>query len=977
MWDKLKSIIDNVIYLDIETSGLHENVCEIIEIGAVKVKGGKITTYSTLINPKGRIPSEIYNLCTGLTPEMLKSAPSLSTVKEKVLLFLEDLPLICHNGDFEKRFLNYHMPYVKNYIMDSLELAAILEPARKEFTLNALLRDLTSINEREVHRALDDSIHTLKVVNSLLCRLFAKEEKILREKELYSKLMSDYAHLGKWCWTKYLLKPLFFNYGEYDYVNYDYNDKNIISNTNEHLKIEYEKYEKLFQDCRIWNNGKNFGYEYRPKQEEFAQKIRENIEKESRIFIEAPTGSGKTFAYITIAAIISYINKIRKKRDFSSFVISTNTKELQNQLIEKDIPNIIEKLNLSDKIKYGYIKGKNNYICINRLNKCENMELDIEGNLALLYLRNYCENGNHGDIENINYAIYKHFNLDKYIKEVNCDNDNCELERCKKACYLKNRYNELPGENITVINHSLLACWPYSEKKKINHLIIDESHNLMEKCYDFFSEEFNSEEFLKFLEGIEKGHSNILFLLFNLNAAFGHREDIDRDKIKYMVNEIKVNINMLINEFRSLKLCNGEYNFTTEIFLPREDMKFIKKPVFEGISELKNSLYPLLKILNDYVYNIVGEEPVKDDQDYKKINDYVNKVKKSFDILDKFLQVSSNYAKVLEVDKEYRYFKCTVVPLHVDELVNEHMLKDIKSTTFLSATLRIDNSFYQMKKHLGQIKAKEFMISSDFQLKTRTKIFALNNVGRYDEGAYIKKVSRFIFESSKITDGHSMVLFNNNARRQLVFEELQFLTRGTKFEIHMNKKSIDLLKDKERKIIILGSKGFFEGINAPGDYLNTVILDKLPNYSPDYPILKAIREYEKKDYKSVNYPQLCIKVKQVYGRLIRSVYDYGYFVILDPGQNNLTLKNMERDLNGPSIISASSNEVLKEMEFDYTNWKRENLNKLVLNIKNGNRSIEEEFNIESEKNKMFWSLDRVEEKYYYFSNINLKIHGKI
>jgi len=195
---------------------------------------------------------------------------------------------------------------------------------------------------------------------------------------------------------------------------------------------------------------------------------------------------------VIIAAIVTYLNKQKKRKDDASFIISTNTKELQNQLIERDIPTILKKLRLDDKLNYGAMKGKGNYLCIERLNKCQSLEFDEKGNLTLLFLRRLCENGNYGDIENINYSAQKHFELDQYISEVNCDSEQCKLEKCTRACYLRSRYNALPEENITVINHSLLACWPYAEKKKINHIIIDEGHNLMEKCYDFFAEEFSS-----------------------------------------------------------------------------------------------------------------------------------------------------------------------------------------------------------------------------------------------------------------------------------------------------------------------------------------------------------------------------------------------------------------------------------------------------------------------------------------------------
>ena len=976
MLEGLSSILDNIIFLDIETTGLDENSSEIIEIGAVKVKDGVITTYETLIRPRGRVPISIYNLCSNLEERALLSARTLNAIKQEVLEFLENLPLVCHNSNFERKFLAFHIPEIKNKIMDSMELAAILEPWRREFNLDALLKETTNIKKSEAHRGLEDSIDTLKVVNSLLLRQWAREENIRKKKKtLYSSIHNEYQYLKNWSWTKYLLKPPFITDENFPYVNYEENKKDEFKLND--IKIDYSLYEGLLENEDIWNNGGDFGYQYRKDQKEFSKKIRENFEKSERIFIEAPTGSGKTFAYVIIAAIGTYLNKLKNRRDDASFIISTNTKELQNQLIERDIPTILKKLSLDDKLNYGAMKGKGNYLCIERLNKCESLEFDEKGNLALLFLRRLCENGNYGDIENINYSIQKHFELDKYINEVNCDSEQCKLDKCTRPCYLRKRYNELPEENITVINHSLLACWPYAEKKKINHIIIDEGHNLMEKCYDFFAEEFSSFEFLELLDLIEKGHPSIIALLLSLNASFGFRETIEKDKLTYLVNEITININILLNDFRSMRLVGGEYNFNTEFFIPRDDLKGMTKAIGPEISMLKESIYPLYKILNDYVSNITLDDEINGDSDHKSLSDYIAKLKSAFDILDKFLESSVFFAKELEVDAEYRHFKLRNVPLNVGELVNEHMLKDVKSTTFLSATLRIENSFNKMKKHLGQEKAKEFVIPPTFDLKRRTKIFALNDAGRYDEPSYIKNISKFIFETAKKINGHILVLFNNNARRSAVNEELDLLTRGTKIEVHTNKKAVGALNDKNRQVIILGSKGFFEGIDVPGDALSCVMLDKIPNYSPEYPILRAITTYQKKGYQDVNYPQVCIKTKQIYGRLIRSTFDYGYFIILDPGQNSYTIRNLERDLGGPNIEFTSINKVLSEMDFDYNNWRRANINIIINSLRKNNKDIQKEFNNEAKKHKMFWELLKVENGEYYFENINFKLSGKI
>ena len=975
MINGLNSVLDNVIYLDIETTGLDEKSSEIIEIGAVKIKNSVISSYETLIRPRGRVPAGIYNFCVGLSEIDLLKAKSLNSLKKDILDFLEDLPLICHNGNFEKKFLNIHFPEIRNAIIDSMELAAILEPWRKEYNLEYLLRETTNIDKQELHRGLSDAIDTLKVVNALLCRQWAREEILKKKRTIYQIIMKDYEFLKNWHWTKYLLMPPFFNFNEYPYIKYE--DKEKEENTLKKIPIDYNQYENLLEVKEIWNNGGDLGYEYRKDQKEFSKHIRENFENEKRIFIEAPTGSGKTFAYVIFAAIEAYLNKQKNRKDYSSFVISTNTKELQNQLIERDIPTLLKKLRLDDKLNYGAMKGKGNYICIERLNKSDSLGLDEKGNLTELFLRRLCENGKYGDIENISFWAQKHFEIDKYINEVNCDNETCNFDKCNKPCYLRRRYNELPNENITVINHSLLACWPYSEKKKINHLIIDEGHNLMEKCYDFFAEEFSAVGFLELLELIEKGHPSIIAMLLNLNASFGYRETIEKDKLTYLVHEIRINLEILINEFKTMRLSGGEYNFTTEFFIPRDDLKDITKVLGEEISILKESIYPLYKIINEYVCNITLDDEINGDTDYKNLTEYIMKIKSSFDVLDKFLEVSSFYAKILEVDSEYKDFRLKNVPLNVGELVNEHMLKDVKSTTFLSATLRIENTFNKMKAHLGQEKADEFLIPPIFDLKKRTKIFSLNDVGRYDEPKYIKKISKFIFDTAQKLNGHILVLFNNNFRKTGVYEELEILIRGTKIEVHTNKKSISSLNDKNRNIIILGSKGFFEGIDVPGDALNCVILDKIPNYSPEYPLLRAITKYQKKNYQDVNYPQLCIKVKQIYGRLIRSNLDYGYFIILDGGKNFNTIKNLERDLGGPKIEITSSNKVLGQMNYDYNNWKKNNLNIVINNMKKNNQNIEKYFNNESKKHKLFWELLEVKNGEYLFRNINFQLRGKL
>ncbi|MGL4774361.1 MAG: helicase C-terminal domain-containing protein [Clostridium sp.] len=953
----VKSILDNVVFFDIETTGNDPYQNEIYEISALKFKEGKLETYHAFIRTQ---QTKWLNNVNKDLLEQIKNGIEFKYAKEDFQKFIEDLPLISHNPSLKHIFLLNHIRTLRNSILNTMELAAILEPFRSDISLYGLIKEITDLKVEENNRASLNALNTVKLTNALLLRHFQREES-LRKNTLYDILVKYYNLKYDWGFTKYLLKPIFLNGEDYPYVIYGEKPRELPKLSP--IKIDYSKYEELLKECNIWNNGGDFGYEYRSDQEAFSNKIRENYEKGERIFIEAPTGSGKTFAYVLVAAIGTYISKENKRWEDASFVISTDTKELQNQLIDRDIPNILHKLKLLDKVSYGAMKGKNNYLCVERLRSADCFE-GIEGRLTRIFLGRLGQSGEYGEISTINFWAYKHFNIENYWNEVCCDSEKCNLDRCAKPCFLRKRYNEIPGENITVINHSLLASWPYGEKKKIIHLILDESHNLMEKAYDFFTEEFNSKEFIELISSIENGRPSIYMLLNKLNGEHGYREQISLSALKQLVEELTTKIFTLLGGFREMGLQNESYNFITELYLPREEYKECVKSIFPPLSGLKESIYNLYRLLKTYVENIMLDDETNGDNDYKSIMEFILKIKEGFDVIDKILSPSTFEAKILEVDMEYREFTLRNTPLKVGELINDNLLKGVKSTTFLSATLRVDNSFRMIKNHLGQNTAKEYRVPQIFDLKRRTKIFGLKTDEKYNSKNYVEYNAKFIYEIGKKLGGHILVLFNNNKRREEFYEKLLELARGSNIEIHRDKKSISLLRDENKNVIILGSKGFFEGIDVPGDGLSCVIIDKIPNKTPEDPILKAITNYENKKYYEVNYPQLCIKMKQIYGRLIRSKLDYGYFIILDPGENDFTLNNIQRDLGGPPIIRANRDGILRMIDGDFQRWKKSNFDYVL----NESRNTMQDFNEVNKKYKLFWKAN--EEGFVWKRNKN-------
>ncbi|MGN1033298.1 MAG: exonuclease domain-containing protein, partial [Intestinibacter sp.] len=516
MEKNITSIVKDVVFLDIETSGLNPKTSEILEIGAVKIDTEEnISIFNTLVKNKFKVLPEIFSLCKNLNQKDLDKAPLLDQIKEDFLDFIEDKTIICHNKNFEKEFLSSHIGKINNKFIDSMELAAILEPFHREFNLDYLKKAITKNKEDEAHRAIYDVVDTIDVVNALILRFRDRLEKD-NKLTLYPLTFEIDSYLnkhslGSWDWSEYINNA---NYDLKDDTNTVYEkdyDKDKIHKESDNSKEEqifklmgkYDaSYEELLKEKDIWGSKKGFIYEFRQGQYDLTRVIRETFHNNTSNIacIEAPTGIGKSVGYLLPAVLEARYSKKR-------IIISTATKELQVQLMDKDLPNVINSLGLSGKVSYGYIKGKNNYICKSKFydykKDYETENPTYEDILSIVIIENLIKDGKYGDIEEINYWVLNHFKeLQNHLRRVVCDVDLCKPKKCHENCLYKKRVEELKDEDITVVNHSLLARWPYVDEKPLENIIVDEAHNLIEKGYDFFSQEVEHSSFRYFLKEI-------------------------------------------------------------------------------------------------------------------------------------------------------------------------------------------------------------------------------------------------------------------------------------------------------------------------------------------------------------------------------------------------------------------------------------------------------------------------------------------
>ncbi|MBN2830438.1 MAG: ribonuclease H-like domain-containing protein, partial [Candidatus Cloacimonetes bacterium] len=420
------------ICFDIETTGLSKEKDEIIEIGAVKYKDGvEIDRFSEFIKPRQKVPFFIKQL-THISDEQIESGKSAFEVLEKFRDFIGDDFLVAHNSSFDYPFVSHHMLLngfmpLSNHIFDTLDLARIYLPFEANHKLATVAEFFEVVNE-SAHRAIHDAETTALVFVKLL--EFINKYIDVR---LNSNLLTISRGIDYDTSLSVILEKIVDYQRKYALIQTGNRPKppyRTMNNFIEHSCPKPETYNigDLFQEESYFS--KKFpAYEKRNGQIVMSQAVEEAFQNKKHLLVEAGTGVGKSIAYLIPAIKFSYENKER-------VVISTNTKNLQEQLFFKDIPILKDILPIP--FTAGLVKGRDNYIC-NRYWENVTFNLgditnpyDLQG---LLYLIIWNEFTVTGDVsENSSFdknkygSLWKKLLADRYI---------CSGKRCShfKACH--------------------------------------------------------------------------------------------------------------------------------------------------------------------------------------------------------------------------------------------------------------------------------------------------------------------------------------------------------------------------------------------------------------------------------------------------------------------------------------------------------------------------------------------------------------
>ncbi|MBD3290428.1 DEAD/DEAH box helicase [candidate division KSB1 bacterium] len=693
------------------------------------------------------------------------------------------------------------------------------------------------------------------------------------------------------------------------------------------------------------------GYEYRPQQLDMIEEICLAFNQNTISVIEAGTGVGKSLAYLIPAVYWAVTNK-------EKCVISTNTINLQEQLINKDIPFLQSVLDIS--FDAVLVKGRNNYIC---LRKIEDMEREPELNILpeetneIQMLIDWSKVTNDGSKSDLNF-------IPRYDvwEKVASESDTCTRAKCHnfKKCFVNKARRAANKAQILVVNHYLLFSdlsvrslgMDISVLPPYKRLILDEAHHIEDVATHYFGGGITRAGVSRILgrlfqKGGKKGHfvilkARLLKLLAQINNPVLEdavkRIDIDLIPNLDALNAINEEAMDALVSLVSSENQNGFGEIKLRVKPQVKDNEIWEKVVVEKCSNL---IYQLKKFAGKIQKMIQRLEKCGISFDDRmisllvEIEAQINRLLVARDVIESVLfEEDDEFVRWLEIKQQRnRYItRLRISPLDIGESMLKHVYERLDTIVMTSATLTIfgirnRSEFEYLYNRIGlhlckPDRMRTAVLPAPFNYRKQEIIAIPTDIPPPDLGSYRNALTDILRQTISITKGRAFILFTSYALLNRIYEQMEpFFDEEGILALKQGAATRHRLLDRfrqDKSSVLFGTDSFWEGVDVPGDALELVIITKLPFKVPTEPIIEArveaIKSRGGNAFMEYSVPQAVIKLKQGVGRLIRSKRDIGAVVILDRRiVEKYYGKIFVASLPDGRIVQGSKNSVFNEL----------------------------------------------------------------
>jgi len=894
---------DAIVALDLETTGLNRDEDAIIEIGAALFENGEAReTFSTLVNPGRPIPERV-SAITGIQTDDLIGAPGIHAVLPALHAFIGDRPVLGHKVDFDLGFLARYGIATENLALDTYELASVLLPDTARYNLTHL-SDQLDVSLEHAHRALDDALATGHLYWELWQRALALPLEILQE-------IVEAAGDLPWSAQPVFLAAL------QERSRTAFTDQ---TPPGRHAGPApgdlFRPADRSWQPLRpnpvtqpidvdgaaaIIEQGGELarvfaGYEDRPQQVEMVRAVSEAFNHEQHLIIEAATGVGKSLGYLIPAVLWATRNNER-------VVISTATINLQDQLLNKDLPMLAQALDIP--FRAAVVKGRSNYLCPRRLQTLRRRgptsvtELRVLAKILVWLLDS--DSGDRGEIslrgseENAIWA------------RLSAADEGCTLDRCHDqmhgVCPFYKARRAAEAAHVLVVNHALLLSDVQIGSRVLpdyRYLIIDEGHHLEEATTNGLSFQTSQVALQRQLDDLGDSRRGLLGDV--IRSTRGSVPGRYFEQIEAYVQAVSDSVRAMSRHAETY--FAALYRFLDSAGLLRRNEYVAQVRItpamrqqagWEQVEMAWTVLSQFTQAISSAMVRLARGLSGLHEFDVLDYDDLLSSVQAAARHLESVhVQLGAftetpdpNMIYWVELPQDREQIAIRAAPLNVGPLLEEHIWEPKHVVVLTSATLRTNGSFDYIRDRLSAYQIKEAVIGSPFDYERATLVYVPTDMpdpSQRDE--YQRYVERGLIELAAATQGRLLALFTSYVQlRQTaqaitprlalgnitVFDQSDGTSRQT---------LVEGFKQTERAVL-LGTRSFWEGVDIPGDDLSALVIVRLPFAVPSDPIFAARSEQYENSFMQYAVPDAILRFRQGFGRLIRTQSDRGVVALFD------------------------------------------------------------------------------------------------
>lgn len=876
---------------------------EIIEVGAVKFRGHEtLGTFSALVRPRGALSYKIGNL-TGLSAGELARAEPLPVVLERLSRFVGGSTLVGQSIGLDVEHLRKAGLELANPRLDTFELALLLRPGLKAYDLGSIARAL-GVGGEIPHRALADAelaravflalaeqagqlpLDTLSQIVRLSAplawplRTVFVEAQRRRVQELLGSSTPEAVGAGSGPLSALPTPP----------------QAEPVEPTGRFIPLDPKALAASIGPGGVVARALA-AYEDRPAQRRMLVAVAEALNDGETLLVEAGTGTGKSLAYLLPALRFSVENGLR-------VVVSTNTINLQDQLLDKDVPDLLRATGLPARV--SVLKGRNNYLCLRRWQTLlRSEELSAGERMLLIRTLLWLPRTSTGDRAELRLSPEEDEAWGKVaaVAEV-CSPLRCSYHR-EGVCFVARARRTAESAHVLIVNHSLLLSDVVAGNQVLpeyRHLVVDEAHHLEDEATAQLSRRATAREVARRLAELSdplagadggllaQASGALVHAAADERLREEHRQRLERGRVQ--VARVRAGFERLfglLGTFVREQPRRAEGGAVTV----RVTAGLRAQPLWSEIDvlwgEVGRDLLDLQRTLAELIAGL-DALPARDDAQDAVLGELTAQGVA-------WEETRLHFARIIaEADhqtiawlslSQHDEIGLSAAPLDVGPTIRDQLIGPLAGVVLTSATLTSQGSFRYFRQRLAIHDGHELTVGSPFNYAASTLIYLPVDAPEPNQQGYQRAVERVILGVASELKGRTMVLFTSHSQLRATYHGLRdaldarkIILLGQRVDGSSRARLLETFKSG-RPCVLLGTSSFWEGVDVVGEALSCLIIARLPFALPTDPIVEARSEQFDDPFTEYSLPQAILRFRQGFGRLIRSSSDRGIMIVLD------------------------------------------------------------------------------------------------